>query len=712
MSGANEGTAGSVQTRPRWRLSIQSRLLVMLLAVGIVSAGVVGTIGYVSGQESLRDAIVDKLTAARELRTGEVSALVGEIQREASLATDNSSAREASVALNAGWDALAGATLSPAQNSALEGFYRDEFLPKLEKQTGERYADRAFVPDSAAGAYLQYWYTRQNGGSPASLTLTDPGDGSAYSAAHAAAQGYFANLVETVGYQDVLVMDLDANVVFSAYNTPALGTNLDDGPFRDSKLADGFRSAMTTNSIDTVVTTDMETWAPSAGAATMWVVSPIGDAGGITGAMALQVPVSWINDVTTGYGQWQAQGLGDTGEIYLAGTDGLMRSNSRQLIEDPGTYAQSVIDNGTTAADADRIVAVGDSAILQNVDQEPVRRALAGQSGTMTSSQYIGSESITAYGPANIEGLDWVVVARMETSEAFAPITDFTRTLLLSTLGLVLAISVLSLLLSQAFTGPIRRLAVAVRRIAGGDYSVRVAAGGSDEMGELSRDFNEMAAGLQIKQDLIDRQRAENDRLLRTLMPDSLAARYREGEQTIAEQHEDVAVVYAELLGFDDFSRALDGQQETLALNELMRGFDEAAERAGVESVRTLRGGYLASCGLTVPRVDNARRAVDFALGMRAHVQRFNERTGAALDLRAGVDTGAVTSGLVARASLAYDLWGDAVDLASRVRRAADAGGVYVSDAVHDRVHGLWEFTEVGTVDASGHTSTVWRIDA
>ena len=64
-------------------------------------------------------------------------------------------------------------------------------------------------------------------------------------------------------------MDLDANVVFSAYNTPALGTNLDDGPFRDSKLADGFRSAMTTNSIDTVVTTDMETWAPSAGAATM-----------------------------------------------------------------------------------------------------------------------------------------------------------------------------------------------------------------------------------------------------------------------------------------------------------------------------------------------------------------------------------------------------------------------------------------------------------
>lgn len=710
MSGASVGHVGDRERRPRRRLSVQSRLLIMLLAVGIVSAGVVGTIGYISGRDSLQDAIIDKLTAARELRAGEVSALIGEIQREASLATDNSSAREASIALNAGWAALASATVTPAERAAVEDYYRGSFLPGLEKRTGEQYTDAAFLPDSAAGAYLQYWYTRQGGGSSASLELKDPGDGSAYSAAHASAQGYFANLVETVGYQDVLVMNLDADVVFSTYNTPALGTSLDEGPFRDSRLADGYRKAMATNSVDTVVTTDIESWAPAQGAATMWVVSPIGDESGVTGAMALQIPVSWINDVTTGYQQWTTQGLGDTGEVYLAGTDGLMRSNSRELIASPTTYAQGVIENGTSAADAERIVEVGDSTILQSVDQEPVRRALAGQSGTMISGQYIGTESITAYGPANIEGLDWVVVARMETSEAFAPVADFTRTLLLSVLGLTLVISVLSLLLAQAFTAPLRRLAEAVRRVAGGDYGVRVAVGGADEMGELSRDFNEMAAGLQIKQDLIDRQREENERLLRTLMPDSLAARYREGEQTIAEQHEDVAVVYAELMGVDDFSRALDGQQETHALNELMRGFEEAAERVGVESVRTLRGGYLASCGLTIPRVDNARRAVEFALEMHTHVRRFNERTGSRLELRAGVDTGAVTSGLVARSSLAYDLWGDAVDLASRVRRAVDAPGVYVSDAVHDRVHGLWEFTEVGAVDASGRTSAVWRV--
>ncbi len=133
-----------------------------------------------------------------------------------------------------------------------------------------------------------------------------------------------------------------------------------------------------------------------------------------------------------------------------------------------------------------------------------------------------------------------------------------------------------------------------------------------------------------------------------------------------------------------------------------MRGFDEAAVRCGVESVRTLRGGYLASSGLTVPRVDNARRAVEFALGMRESVQRFNARTGASLDVRAGVDTGAVTSGVVARASLAYDLWGDAVSLASRLRRSGEEPGVFLTDAVRTRIEGLFDLEDAGTVHVDG----------
>jgi class 3 adenylate cyclase len=281
----------------------------------------------------------------------------------------------------------------------------------------------------------------------------------------------------------------------------------------------------------------------------------------------------------------------------------------------------------------------------------------------------------------------------------------------LSTLAILLAVSVLSLLLAQVFTRPIKRLVDAVRRVAGGDLAVQVPQGSRDEFGDLGNAFNDMASSLRFKQDLIDQQKEENDKLLLTLMPETVAARYRKGEETIAEQHDDVSVVFAELIGFDEYSDGLTGDEEIAQLNLLMRGFDEAAERSGVEKVRTLRGGYLASSGLIVPRVDNVRRAVDFAREMRAVVLRFNSQHGTSIELRAGVDTGTVTSGLVARTSLAYDLWGDAVSLAYRVRSVTGDPGIYVSQAVRDRLQDSVVFAQAGTVELQGKSQTVWRVE-
>ena len=140
-----------------------------------------------------------------------------------------------------------------------------------------------------------------------------------------------------------------------------------------------------------------------------------------------------------------------------------------------------------------------------------------------------------------------------------------------------------------------------------------------------------------------------------------------------------------------------------------MRGFDEAAEKTGVEKVRTLRGGYLASSGLVVPRVDNVRRAVDFARELRTVIDRFNTQHGSSIELRAGVDSGTVTSGLVARTNLAYDLWGDAVSLAYRVRNVGGQSGVFVSQSVRDRLAETADFVEAGSVELQGKTQPVWR---
>src|SRR5690606_28709625 len=113
-------------------------------------------------------------------------------------------------------------------------------------------------------------------------------------------------------------------------------------------------------------------------------------------------------------------------------------------------------------------------------------------------------------------------------------------------------------------------------------------------------------------------------------------------------------------------------------LNEILRSFDEAAERLGIERVRTTRAGYLASCGLIVPRVDNARRMVDFAIELQRVLERFAGKHGTTLNLRAGLDTGTVTSGLVGQSQISYDLWGDAVNLAFQVQGNHSDSGIFL----------------------------------
>ena len=666
------------QSRPRRRrfgLSIQSKLLIMLLAVSLLSSIVVSVIGYINGRDSLRDAAFEQLTTIRELRTSAIEREFASLQQGVVLDSRNGSAVEGATAFINGFRDLQSSKLSAAQTAKLRNYYDTDFVPKVEARSGLDYSADAFIPTTPAGRYLQSYYTVTHpyDDFDAGLALTDAGDGSAWSKANAEYGDYFTGLVDTLGYEDTLIINRDGDVAYSAYKSVDLGASLRDEPYASSVLTKSFEQVMRNGSLDEVITTDFERYLPSLNVPTAWVMSPIGSATDIIGVLAVQVPITQINAVMTGDQKWEQQGLGKTGEVYLAGGDKLMRSTSRLLVEHKDDYAKTVTENGTPVSTADRIVAVNGTVQLQPVAFTGVTEALAGRTGVAMAPDYTNDNSLVAYAPLKIEGLDWVIVAHIDAAEAFAPVAAFTRGVLLSLLGIVLVVSLLSLLLAQVFTRPINRLVAAVRRVAGGDLAVEVPHGSRDEIGDLGTAFNDMASSLRVKQELIDVQQVENEKLMHTLMPESMAKRYKEGEESISEQHDNVAVVFAELIGFDAYARKLSGDQEISQLNLLMRGFDEAAEKTGVEKVRTLRGGYLASSGLVVPRVDNVRRAVDFARELRTVVERFNTQHGSSIEIRAGVDSGTVTSGLVARTNLAYDLWGDAVSLAYRVRNVGGA---------------------------------------
>jgi class 3 adenylate cyclase len=440
------------------------------------------------------------------------------------------------------------------------------------------------------------------------------------------------------------------------------------------------------------------------------MVSPVGQGGRVDGALALQFPISKINRLMTADKQWESAGMGKTGETFLVGPDSLMRSDSRMFLENPDQFKRDVIDAGTPPSVADEVLRQGGTTLVQPVESEATRLAQRGQEGTLIATDYLGHESLQAYAPVDLPGLNWSVIAEIDTSEAFAPVAAFTRTLVLSTAVIIFVVCLAAMLLARLFVRPIRRLEAGAQQISAGDYKVTLPVQSRDEFGDLTVAFNDMSRNLAIKEDLIAEQRRENDRLLLSLMPEPVVARYREGEETIAQDHQNVTVVYADIIGLDELGADLTSDELLAIVNKLTRQFDAAAESLGVEQVRTLHNGYLASCGLSVPRLDNVRRTVDFAIEMQRIVDRFNVETGNELQLRAGIDTGTVSSGLVGRSTLAYDMWGSAVNVAYQVQSGSPQPGIYVTSRVYDVMRDTRDFSPAGEVSGEGDAEPVYRL--
>lgn len=693
-------------------LSIRSILLIMLLLVSVASSVVVGLIGYVNGRDSLQDAAFDRLIEVRDSRAREVVALFENIENTLLLGSRGQTVAEATQQFSAAFQQLQGAQLTPEERATVEAYFAETFGPQLEEASGTPVDASTFVPTDPAQSFLALHYTAPFESLDDAIAVDDAGDGSAWSAAHAEYHDFFRRMTQLLSFEDVLLIDTAGNIVYTAYKGVDLGSNLDTGPLQRTNLAQAYSEAMTGNVADTVVLTDFGPYPPSLGIPAAWAVTPVAVDGRIVGAFAVEMPIDQIDFVMSGGGDWEGSGLGDTGETYIVGADdNLMRSISRDLVEDPERYEAQAVAAGTPPNVARQAVETGSTLLLQPVRTDAVSSAAAGTTGTTLNVGYLGGETIAAYAPLDIPGLDWVIVAELDSAEAFAPVDDFTRNLVLSSAVIVLVVSLLSLVIAGIIVRPLRRLRDAARRIAAGEEGVQVDAGTSDELADVGTAFNDMSRSLQVKAALLDQQQEENERLLLSLMPEPLAKRYREGARTIAFDHQEVTVMFGDIVGFEAFSRGKSSEVALEQLNEILRSFDEAAERLGIERVRTTRSGYLASCGLIVPRVDNARRMVDFAIELQRILERFAGKHGTSLNLRAGLDTGTVTSGLVGQSQISYDLWGDAVNLAFQVQGTHSESGIFLTQAVVDRMPDTVHVRDWGVVSTASGPQRVWRID-
>ncbi|OBJ56446.1 adenylate/guanylate cyclase domain-containing protein [Mycobacterium sp. 1423905.2] len=700
--------------RPRLlpRVGIQSKLLVTLLVCSIMSVALVGVIGYLSGRSALRDLASERLVELRESQKQQVEALFREVTNALVVYSSGFSVVEATQAFTAGYAQLANATINPTQQQALVNFYNNQLIKPINRATGDDLDINALLPSTNAEKYLQAHYTAPFASSADAMKQEDAGDGSAWSAANAKFNFYLRSIVTRFEYRDALLLDMDGNVVYTVNKGPDLGTNVLTGPYRETHLREAYQKALRSNDIDFVWITDFQQYQPQLDAPTAWVVSPVGMNGKIEGVMALPVPISKINKIMNADKHWENAGMGPSTETYLAGPDNLMRSDSRIFLQDPNEYKREAVQAGTPPDVVNNAIRLGGTTLVQPVPSRGLRAALRGQSGVDSDTDYLGNKELEAYAPLDIPSSDlhWSILATRDDADAYARLASFGKTLVIAVSVMILVICVASMLLAQVLLRPIRRLQAGTEKFSSGEYEVTIPVTTRDEIGDLTAAFNEMGRNLAIKEELINEQRREKDALLLALMPEPVAQRYRDGEEVIAQKHQNVSVIFADIVGVDEISNEMSSDELIGIVDDLFRQFDSAAESLGVERIRTFHNGYLASCGVTTPRLDNIHRSVDFALEMGRIIERFNTQRGHNLRLRVGINNGAVITGLVGRSSLAYDMWGGAVSLAYRMHSGAPQPGIYVTSQVYEAMRDLWRFDAAGTISVNGSEQQIWQL--
>jgi guanylate cyclase len=179
-----------------------------------------------------------------------------------------------------------------------------------------------------------------------------------------------------------------------------------------------------------------------------------------------------------------------------------------------------------------------------------------------------------------------------------------------------------------------------------------------------------------------DRLQQESDDLLRNILPDDVAAKLKSGSRSIADDYDGVSVLFADVVDFTPMSAGMDPAELVALLNSIFSTFDGFVEELGLEKIKTVGDEYMVASGVPRPRVDHAAAIVDLALRIRDHVaeHRFH---GHAISLRIGINSGPVVAGIVGTHKFAYDLWGDAVNMASRMESEGIPGTIQITEATY-----------------------------
>ncbi|MEQ9552373.1 MAG: adenylate/guanylate cyclase domain-containing protein [Coleofasciculus sp. G3-WIS-01] len=219
-------------------------------------------------------------------------------------------------------------------------------------------------------------------------------------------------------------------------------------------------------------------------------------------------------------------------------------------------------------------------------------------------------------------------------------------------------------------------------------------------------DRKQAEAALQLEQD-------KSERLLLNILPELIANRLKQDQRAIAEHFDQVTILFADIVGFTPLSARLQPIELVNMLNQIFSTFDQLADHYGLEKIKTIGDAYMVVGGLPSPRDDHATAIAQMALDMQQAIYDFQKQQGESFQIRIGINTGSVVAGVIGRKKFIYDLWGDAVNVASRMESSGEPGKIQVTAITYKQLKHKFIFEQRGeiAVKGKGDMITYWLLD-
>ncbi|TVQ14363.1 MAG: adenylate/guanylate cyclase domain-containing response regulator [Leptolyngbya sp. DLM2.Bin27] len=220
------------------------------------------------------------------------------------------------------------------------------------------------------------------------------------------------------------------------------------------------------------------------------------------------------------------------------------------------------------------------------------------------------------------------------------------------------------------------------------------------------------AQNQQLQQEMQEREQAQqalrleqqkSEQLLLNILPRAVVDKLKQLEGSLAERFDNVTILFADIVNFTPLAAQISPLELVNWLNQIFSAFDRLAEQYQLEKIKTVGDAYMVVGGLPLPRADHAEAVMEMALAMQEAATTITRTDGQEFQLRIGINTGQVVAGVIGIKKFSYDLWGDAVNIASRMESQGKPGKIQITEATYERLRHRYAFAEVGQVMVKGH---------